>query len=108
MCQLLKNLFDALLHHAEILFSIHVFSLGLVWEVLYLFDVTIFLVVTLDAVVDAGGGTRGLAEQRVELEERLIHGLILVYEEVLRGVVEIEVKPAIGIVPRIIEIQRII
>lgn len=61
-------LLDSSLHHALILLGVDMLGLGLVLHVLHLPHIRLVLLVTLDAVVDAGGGSGWLIEECLKLE----------------------------------------
>ena len=62
------DLFDAPLHHAEILLGVDMFSLTLTLHVLHLTDITLILLLTLQTVVDTGGRSRWFSKQILEME----------------------------------------
>lgn len=104
------DLLDAALHHAEVLFGVDVFGLGLVLHVLHLADVSVLLLVAVDAVVDAGGGSWRIGEELLELKDGLVvevDALQTGEHGVVEGViVEREVVPPVRVEPREIEVQR--
>jgi hypothetical protein len=97
----IHNLFDASLHHAEILFGIDMLGFGFVRHVVNLADVALLLLVTLEAVVYACGRPGRLVEEALEA-----HGvgvdcvLVLVlagqHRDGVGVVVKGEVVPTIG------------
>lgn len=114
---LIHNLFDPPLHHAEVLLRVDMLGLGFVLQVFYLTDVALIFLVTLKAVVDTGGGTRGLVEEGLQAQGVGVDG-ILVVGVVLGGVAAVEhgdgvgvvivgeVVPAVRIQPGEVEIER--
>jgi hypothetical protein len=104
------DLLDATLHHAEVLFGVDVFGLGLVLHVFHLADVSMLLLVAVNAVIDAGGGAWRVSEQLLKLEDGLVvevDALQTRKDGVVEGVViEREVVPPVRVEPREIEVQR--
>lgn len=72
---LLHNFLNASLHHPEVLFGVYVFGFGLVLQVFYFFDVSLLLLVTFKAVVDAGGRSRGLIQERLKANRMSVDGI---------------------------------
>ena len=107
--ELAHDFLDAPFHHAEVLLGVDWFGLWLSRYILDFLDGAVFALLTVKTAVNTCGGLRRFIEHVSELDLEMVIGELFVHEgDVLGGVIEGEIVPAIGAEPGEVESEWVV